>query len=211
MFRSCLIVVSTVTLLYAGSAKLSIRDYFLLLPDNAMPEGMKTAAERKVLLTKGDETSRIRLKVDDVSNGYLEFVNEGNMQSGRFEFAIWRGDRGEDFIGVNTVYSGVGGVEGTVQFFTLRGETWQDVTADVFGAFQSKAFKPRAKTSARCGETNVVNPFPAGFSCTLPRKGLTITCRYQAYCDIPDAFKETDIYAKPVVQFHWQKNRFVAK
>lgn len=211
MFRSLLWISVALTFSAFAAPKLSIRDYFLLLPEEAMPEGMKTAVERKAQLTRENEVGRIQLKVDDPRNGYLAFVNEGNMQSGRFEFAIWRSDRGEDFIGVNTVFTGIGGIEGTVRFYTMRGENWKDVTAEVFGAYQAKVFKPRAKPQARCAEENVVNPFPVGFSCELPQKGLTITCRFHAWCDTPSAFKETDIYAKPVVKFHWKQNRFVAE
>ncbi|MBS0619601.1 MAG: hypothetical protein JSR44_15555 [Spirochaetes bacterium] len=193
-----------------AAPKLSIRDYFLLLPEKVMPDGASSAADRKALLTGKNTQGNLRLVTDDPANGYLSVGFEGRMQQGLSEFAIWRSDKGEDIIGVNTIYTGVGGTEGYLQFYALRNEEWQDVTKDVFADFCLTAFKPRKNAPGNCQGIPMAK-FPSGFSCKLPRKGLTIVCKYELFCETPVPFKESDLYAKPVVNFHWQKNRFVAK
>ncbi|MFO1525144.1 MAG: hypothetical protein U1F16_04120 [Turneriella sp.] len=193
-----------------AAPKLKIRDYFLLLPENLMPEGAYSAAERKALLTGKSTQGNVRLITDDPANGYLSIGFDGRMQKGVFEFAIWRSDKGDDIIGVNSLYLGVGGTDGQLHFYTLRNEEWKEVTHEVFSDFQLAAFKPRKNAPKMCDATPLP-AFPAGFSCKLPRKGLTIVCKYELFCETPVTFKESDLYAKPVVSFHWQKNRFTAK
>jgi|GEM_PF-6537087 len=192
-----------------AAPKLSIRDYFLLLPEKVMPDGTNSAADRKALLTGKSTQGNLRLVTDDPANGYLSVGFEGRMQQGLSEFAIWRSDKGEDVIGVNTIYTGVGGTEGYLRFYALRNEEWTDVTQEVFGDFRVAAFKPR-KNAPGC-QGIPMPKFPSGFSCKLPRKGLTIVCKYELFCDVPVDYKESDLYARPVVNFHWQKSRFVAK
>lgn len=212
MFRkSVLFCLAVLTLSVSHAApKLTIRDYFLLLPETVMPDGIKSGADRKALLTGKSTQGDLRLVADDPANGYLSAGFEGRMQQGLFEFAIWRSARGEDIIGVNTLYTGIGFTEGYLHFYALRGEDWKDVTQDVFADFRVATFKPKPNTTKKC-QGGEAPGFPHGFHCKLPRKGLTITCKYEIICDVPVDFTASDIYAKPVVNFHWQKNRFVPK
>jgi hypothetical protein len=129
---------------------------------------------------------------------------------------MWRRPGDKPVVGINSIYSGVGGVTGTVKFVGLVMDNkgsgrWIDVTQEVFADFKRSTFQPKPNAPAGCKDEPPLAQFPENFSCKLPHKGLTVVCQFNLNCETPTKLTPKDFYAKPVVKFEWKKDRFVAK
>lgn len=202
--------------------KISIREYYLLLPTEALIPGMETPEARKKILARDTASLELMFEVkkviDDPKNGYLAIEVGTDWGNNSLALAIWRGNGGEDIIGVS--YG-----EGSPKFYAMRSGTWHNISAEVFGDFKSALFKPRAKWPAHCGtEEGSSTPqdmeFPRDIYCPVPRKGLDITCTFAPVCRVHGSVsvfetdfkhKPTDYYAITKRRFVWQKGKFVPR
>lgn len=205
-----------VSLVWTAERKHTITSYFYVLMDDYMVDGLKTFAQRsEAMARKAGNDETIGLIVRDDRNGYLALGYKTRQQSARHEFAIWRLPGGDPVVGVNALYSGVGGTTGQTRFYTTvpikNTFTWKDSTDEIFGAFQKTAFHPKAGAPTGCPNEPPLADFPENFSCKLPQKGLTVVCQFNLNCETPNKLKAADFYAKPVVKFVWKKDRFVAQ
>lgn len=205
-----------VSLAYAVGSKSTISSYFWTFPDEVMPDGLKEFEDRTAALRRkagSDET--IGLIVQDDKNGYMALGFKTRQQSARHEFAMWRHPGDKPVVGVNSLYSGVGGIRSTLYFITLDeaypGIRWTIITPEVFADFNRATFQPKANAPAGCKDEPPLAEFPENFSCKLPQKGLTVVCQFNLNCETPTKLTAKDFYAKPVVKFEWKKDRFVAK
>ncbi|MBV6493735.1 MAG: hypothetical protein LDLANPLL_01758 [Turneriella sp.] len=206
----------------AKKPKTTIKEYFFLLPADALKMDMESIEVRKKVLARNTEGLGLMFEVeeviDDAKNGYLAIKYGADWGPGTLALAVWRTDKGEDIIGISNG-------DGSPTFYTQQNGNWKNVTAEVFGDFQKTLFKPKAEWPAHCGaEDSSSSPaemeFPHGFQCPVPRKGLNITCTYAPKCLVHGSSsvfetdfkrKPTDYYAVTKRQFTWKKNRFVAK
>jgi hypothetical protein len=206
----------------ANKRKTTIKEYFFLLPGDALQMGLESVDVRKKVLARSTEGLGLMFEVeeviDDAANGYLAIKYGADWGPGTLALAVWRTDKGEDIIGISNG-------DGSPAFFTQQNGNWKNVTTEVFGDFQKALFKPKAKWPNHCGaEDSSATPeemqFPHGFQCPVPRKGLNITCTYSPKCLVHGSSsvfetdfirKPTDYYAVTKRQFIWKKNRFVAK
>lgn len=206
----------------AKKPKTTIKEYFFLLPADALLMGMESVDVRKKVLARNTDGLGLMFEVeeviDDAANGYLAIKYSADPAPGTLALAVWRTDKGEDIIGVSNG-------DGSPTFFTQQNGNWKNVTANVFGDFQKSLFKPKAKWPKLCGaEDTSSSPqqmeFPRGFDCPVPRKGLNITCVYSPKCMVHGSVsvfetdfkkKPTDYYAVTKKQFIWNKDRFIAK
>jgi hypothetical protein len=192
--------------------KITIKEYFFLLPTEAMPADLSEAENRKAAITRKAGTDQtVGLITHDPKNGYLELGYKSNGQNASYEFAIWRTTDGVDLIGINELYSGIGGVTGKTRFFSRKGSDWHDVTAEVFGDFQPKTFSPVVNAPQSCGNDAPPIDIAQGFSCKLPQKGLNITCRFTLNCETETKYSSKNFFRKPIVNFIWKKDKFHAK
>lgn len=94
--------------LTAGGKKTIVKEYFFLLPSEALPFTFETPALRKKFLVvpgKGDDSNlnlpyAVTKVIDDPRNGYLEVQYDSDLGHARTSLAIWRTDAGSDVIGV---------------------------------------------------------------------------------------------------------------
>lgn len=191
---------------------MTVKEYFYLLPAEAMPSDLSEANARKAAMArKAGKDQTVGLITDDPKNGYLELGYKSNGQKTSYEFAIWRSTDGRDIIGINELYSGIGGVTGKTRFYSRKGTEWQDVTAEVFGDFQPGAFAPIANAPQDCGPDTPPIDTMQGLSCKLPQKGLNITCRFTLNCETETKYSAKNFFKKPVVEFAWKGNKFKPK
>ena len=214
--RIAFFFLALLSLAYAAEDKLTITGYFITFNDEDMPDGLKTGQEREAALKRkagSDET--IGRIVQDDKNGYLALGFKTRQQSVRHEYAVWRLPGDTPVLGMNSLYSGAGGITGTVRFVKFVksgvGFVWQDANEEVFADFKQSTFQPKPNAPAGCKDEPPLAQFPENFSCKLPQKGLTVVCQFNLNCDTPTKLTPKDFYAKPVVKFEWKKDRFVAK
>lgn len=224
----CLGILTLVNSLVAAGKKTTVKEYFFLLPNEAMPFTFKSLEERKNFLVvpkAGDKSSLNQLYtvtkvIDDPKNGYLEVQYSSDFGPASTSLAIWRTDAGDDVIGI--VDQAEESTRAVPKFYSMVKGSWKDVTGEVFAAFQKNLFRPRDKWPERCaeiGEAAAEKEFPDGMHCPLPQKGLDITCTYKFKCMIKtpvsvyagdSVYSAKDYYANTKVKFRWSKNKFVA-
>lgn len=212
MRKQIILLLLTFTIpLFAGK-KITVKEYFYLLPAEAMPADLADADARKASMGRKAGTDQtVGLVTDDPKNGYLELGYKSNGQKASFEFAIWRSTDGLDIIGINELYSGTGGVTSKTRFYARKGTGWQDVTAEVFADFQPGAFSPIVNAPQSCGEDAPPIDIMQGFSCKLPQKGLNIICRFTLNCETETKYTAKNFFKKPVVEFTWKGKKFLPK
>lgn len=191
--------------------KLNIKQYYFLLPEEAMFGALKTKERRESVLSSNPggspETTgaKMGLVTDSPENGYLAVGYGGNQHQEYHQFAIWRRNNDSDVIGINDLVLIPANETGVPRFFTLKDGKWHNITQQVFSAFNESAFQPTGKKGLTCGG-GPLPKFPDSFYCELPHKGLSITCHYSDACG-----NKEDYYRKPEVQFVWANNKFSAQ
>jgi hypothetical protein len=213
------------TLAAQPKKKMSVKDYYWLLPNDAFDIDLSTNDKRELFLTVGksptpESIDQVDKVIDDPKNGFLEVQFTDGMGPAKITFAVWRTKSGADIVGVNHHF----GDSSVPKFYQFTGGNWREVTSEIFSDFKKTAFKPTAKWPAACGiegggEAETYE-FPAQIQCDLPRKGLDITCKFAFRCetrgalslsDLETKFKATNYYKKPKVKFVWRKDKFIAR
>lgn len=193
------------------SRKTTIKEYYYLLPPDALPADLQDAESRRAALARkpnGDE--RPGLIADDPRNGYLSLGYQSRSQNVLYELAVWRGADGVDIIGINELYAWAGSLNGKTRFFAQRGGVWRNVTPEVFADFKPEAFLPTGRKPTAAEGVPQIN-LAEGFSCRLPRVGLAVVCRFTLNRETETAYSEKDFFRKPVVTFSWTGTRFAAR
>lgn len=166
--------------------RLGITDYFLMLPDEYLPE-LPARSRRHALTNRAEycngagETTGY--EVIDKSNGYLRIAFAGCGGAQKIEAAVWRTSRSKSIIGINYLNCGVERCEETIRygFYAYSAGEWRNVTMDVFPGEDLKHLfydKRKKQFQDRQGGTGEIWQ---QYFCELPRVGLSITCTVTIY------------------------------
>lgn len=206
----------------AATKKMSVKDYYYLLPADIFPFDASNIENRKKFLNKKTQLSEdfplsVDKIIDDPKNGYLAIHYTSMCCAESISFAIWRTRDGQDLVGVSRDNS----IDALPRFFLRVSDSWREVTGEVFADFKKAAFKPTAKWPEYCGKEGggaaELMEFPKFMHCPMPRQGLDITCNFRFQCltlgansvsELETSFGAKDYYQKPSVKFKWKNQKF---
>ncbi|EJP02297.1 hypothetical protein J9305_02620 [Leptospira interrogans] len=194
--------------------KLSIVDYYCLLPYLRSASGSHDCEYKKAFLTAPPKNlldgqgAEWQVSLLSESSGaiFLYQAGGGGGETERKEYVMWKRKSDTDLVGVNAIYCSLAGCRSDLTFLTFKDKKWYDITKEVFPGINEQTGEYLKSLKHAKNEEDYValaSDTYAGIRCHLPVIGKDIECAFDLE---GEGYTFED---NPKIKYAFKDNKFV--